>query len=423
VTNKKNLFLNFAILGLIFVAPLSTALTNIFVGLVILLWIIEGNFKEKFQKLKTIDKALLFFILIYILEFISLLWSDNIYSGGYWSGYYNNAIDFLLRHEFFYLIILIIVYTSFKKEWTDNAINIFIYAMLLSEIISYGIILGIWTTERGTQADPSPFLNHSAYSALLAWTIFLLIEKGIYSKKLLEKLIYFLFSFTATLNLLFNTGRTGQIIFFVLLVFYLIEKFHFKLKTLLISFVLIVSIFFGNYFFNSTFKHRMNQAYNDIVLITKGNYASSWGLRYLSIILSERVLKESLLFGYGFSDAKKEVFKDLRKFDKKTVFLYKKQLNGDMHNQYLQFFNEIGLIGLFFLILTFYFYFKINFDPKIKIFAHLFMIDYIFMFFTGCFLRMESTFILFIIFMTIFVLNKNNSLNNNYLNKEVIPNS
>ena len=407
--NKKNLVLNFTILGLIFVAPLSTAFTNIFVGLLILLWIIENNFKEKFNKIKNIDKSLLFFILIYILEFISLLWSNNIYSGGYWSGYYNNAIDFLFRHEFFYLIVIFVIYTSFKKEWSEKAINTFIYVMLISEIVSYGIIFNLWTTHKGTITNPSPFLNHSAYSALLAWTIFLLIEKGLNSTKKLEKTIYFLFSITATLNLLLNTGRTGQLIFIFLLVFYIIEKFSFKLKTLFFSFVLISSFIIGNYFLNPTFKYRVDAAYNDINLIVQRNYASSWGGRYLSILLSKKCLEENPILGYGFADAKKEVFSELKHFDKKSADFYKKSLNCDMHNQYLQFFNEIGLIGILFLIMTFYFYFKINFNKNIRLIAHLFMIDYIIMFATGTFLRMESTFILFIIFTTIFVLNKNDS--------------
>lgn len=415
-SSKINLYLNIAILGLIFVSVISTALTNIFVGLVILLWLLEDSFKEKFSKLKTLDKSLIFFISIYVLDLISLLWSDSIYSGGYWSGYHKNAIDFFLRHEFFYLFVIIVIYTSFRKDLTDKAINTFIYAMLLSEIVSYGIIFGLWTTHRGTPSNPSPFLNHSAYSALLAWAIFLLIEKGIKTKNFIKKIIFFIFSITATLNLLLNTGRTGQLIFIILLIFYLIYKFRLKFKIIFLAIFFVFSLFSINYFFNPTFKKRVNEAYSDIVLIKNGKYNSSWGGRYLSILLSKKCLETNPILGYGFADAKKEVFEELKKYDKNSVTFYKKNLNCDMHNQYLQIFNEIGLVGLILLLLTFYFYFKIDFDDNVKIFAYLFMIDYIFMFFTGAFLRVKATFILFIIFTTIFVLNKKNKNNNYNLN-------
>ena len=403
---NKSFLLNICILMLIFVAPLSVALTNIFVGLVILLWIVEGNFKEKFNKLKNLNKALVFFLLIYVLQFVSLLWSDSIYTGGYWSGYYNNAIDFLLRHEFFYLIVALIVYTSFKKEWTQKAINVFIAVMLISEIVSYGIIFGLWTTKKGHIGDPSPFLNHSAYSALLAWTIFLLLEKFFRVKNIYYKSFYGFFITTATLNLFLNTGRTGQLVFIVLLIFYIIEKFKLSWKSILFSF-LGVSLMIGlNYKFNKTFNNRVNQAINDIKLINQQNYASSWGLRYLSILLSKKCLDTNPFFGYGFGDAKKEVMLEVEKYDEKSAQAYKRKLNPHMHNQYLQFFNEIGLVGIFLLLAFFYFYFKTNFSDEIKIIAHLFMIDYVIIFFTGTFLRRESTFILFLIFTTIFLLNK-----------------
>jgi len=406
ISVNTNFLLNVFILMLIFVAPLSVALTNIFVGLVILLWIVEGNFKEKFNKLKNLDKALVFFLLIYVLQFVSLLWSDSIYTGGYWSGYYNNAIDFLLRHEFFYLIVALIVYISFKKEWTQKAINVFIAVMLISEIVSYGIIFGLWTTKKGHIGDPSPFLNHSAYSALLAWTIFLLLEKFFKAKNIYYKIFYAFFITTATLNLFLNTGRTGQLVFIVLLIFYIVEKFKLSWKSILFSFVGISLIIGLNYRFNKTFNNRINQAINDIKLINQQNYASSWGLRYLSILLSKKCLETNPFFGYGFADAKKEVMLEVEKYDKKSAQAYKRQHNPDMHNQYLQFFNEIGLIGIFLLLAFFYFYFKTNFSDEVKIIAHLFMIDYIVIFFTGTFLRMESTFILFLIFTTIFLLNK-----------------
>ena len=78
VSNLKD----FTFVLLAFAIPLSVALTNILIGFFVFLWIFEGDFKRKFNKLKN-TKWLLSILILTLLYLIGLVYgefhSDYIY--------------------------------------------------------------------------------------------------------------------------------------------------------------------------------------------------------------------------------------------------------------------------------------------------------------------------------------------------------
>ena len=405
-----NNIINYLILLLVFVSLFSTAAIRIVLGFIIILWILENNFKMKFLTLKTFFKnnlSLKLLVTFFIVKFLSIFWSKNIY-GGYWSGYFKNAYDFFFRHDIFYLLIIPIIITSIKKENINKVIDVFLLGMFISEIFSYLLFFDIlphWKFIKGNPDDPSPFLNHSLYSFLLVIFIFTLFEKLQQSQVLKEKVIFFIFSITATINLFINGGRTGQLIFIFTVFFYVFYKYPKKIKYLLNGVLTLIIIFTLAYKFSPIFNQRVNNAFYEVEEILHKNYSTSWGGRYLSILVAKDIFIKHPILGIGIGESRQEVLNDAQKHYNSAFNFYKKHLHSDMHNEYAQILVEEGIIGFIIFIMFLFTAFKqkINdnfYDYFIKLFIFVFSIAL----FTGNFFsKMFTSFVLFYVFYAVSV--------------------
>ena len=382
-----NKYINYFLIGLVFVIPISYHWRDIILGVIILLWIFEGNFKNKYLKLKNnINVALIMFLSVYILRFLSNLWSDSFIDGSFKTSHYFNSFDYVIRHDFFYIAIIPIILTSFNVKYTKKIITSFIFGMLVSEITSYGIIFGFWTTKHGTPYNPTPFMSyHSTYSLLLVIAIFWLLHMAFIEKEKLKKLFYSIFFLTATLNLFYNAGRTGQVIFFILLAFFLI--YHFKLSFKTIVGFLFISIFSFFLLFNISkiFQKRVYQAQNDIEKVLKGDFASSWGGRTMAWFVAKDIFLKYPILGVGVGDIKKDIWKDSEKYGKKNSNFFKHSL-PHLHNQFLQILIETGIIGFSFFILFWIYFLKERYNKDIEYFIYSFILIYLIAFLTEVFL-------------------------------------
>lgn len=400
-----NELINYLILALVFVIPLSYKLRDIIYGLIIVLWVIEGNYKLKFNILKnSLDKILIVYFLLFILRFFSNFWSDALYNGSYRG--HENSILYCLEYDFFCLLIIPIILTSFKKENIKKAFSAFILGMFISEIVSYGIVFGFWTTKYGIPSNPTPFLhNHSFYSMFLAITIFWLFKIVIKEKSKIKKFLYSLFIFTATTNLFLNSGRTGQILFVILLFFSLIYFFHLKLKTILI-FLLVSFITFVLYYkISPNFHNRMNQTINAIKKIEKGKFNTSFGGRVLAyLVVKDIVIKHP--FGVGVGSARKYLAIESKKYGKNNSSFFISNL-PHAHNQFLQFLLETGFLGFILFIVFWIVLFKEIKKSRYDYYFYIFFLSYFFTLMIETWIRNKYVFLLFNIFLAIFILSKN----------------
>jgi len=217
-----NRVINYLMIIFAFVFPISIAGVNILLGIMIFLWIIEGNFKEKFNKLLHCKFFWGILIIIFGLLF-SVFISKSTINGYLISSGIKNEYDFIFRYIIFYSFLFVIFITSISNKFLKNILSAFVLGMLFSEIMSYLIYFDLLPLnklrhmgliyKKAYNFNPSPFMNHIFYSIFLSVTILILIDKIFIEKNKFLKFFIGIFILTATANLFINGGRTGQLAF------------------------------------------------------------------------------------------------------------------------------------------------------------------------------------------------------------------
>ena len=393
---RINSLLNYLILGLIFIIPLSYKLRDIIYEVIIFLWIFEGNFRYKFKVLKeNINIVLIIYFSLFLLRFLSNFWSDSFYEGSFGD---SNSILYSLSYDFFYLLIIPIILTSFKKEYTHKAFSAFILGMFISEIVSYGIIFELITTKHGNIKNPTPFLhNHSFYSLFLVIAIFWLFKIVLEEKNKLKKFLYSIFILTATTNLFLNSGRTGQILFLVLLFFSLIYFFKLKFKTILLFSLISIITLIGYYKISPNFQKRTLETLVALKKVKEKKFNTSLGGRILAYFITKDIILKHP-FGVGVGSAKKYLHLESKKYGKQNSEFFISQL-PHAHNQFLQFLIETGFLGgIMFIAFWIFLFRKIKYREN-SYYFYIFFIAYFFTLIIETWIRNKYAFLLFNIFL------------------------
>ena len=348
---KTYLFLT---LSLAFVMPLSRAAISFFILALGIIWLIEGNFKRKFEQIKS-SKVLVLIGIFYLIVIFSAVLSSNT----------DTALKFVRLYA--YWIVIFVIATSLKKEYISSVITAFLLGMLVSEIIAYGVFFDVWKFGNATKEYLSPFMMHIDYSVFLAFTSMILFNRIIskdYSFK--EKLFLFLFFCSTTGNLFLSVGRTGQVAFIlaIIVMFFLYYKLH--IKTIIYSSLSLLIIFTIAFNSSDMFEKRVNLAKTDIEKIIDGDLYSSWGIRVAYWMVSYEILKDNPLFGVGVGDYKEAIVHTLQKekFDNFPKEMKDFMKEYHVHNQILMVMIQTGLIGIIIIIWLFYYLLKISLYAK-----------------------------------------------------------
>lgn len=376
-----------------FTLPLSRASVSAFSILLPLLWFLEGDYKKKWLKIQK-EKSLIFLLLFIFVNLLSVLWTQNM----------DDAYRPL--RMFMYLGSAFVIATSLDKKYIYTIISAFLYGMLISEIIAYGVYFELWHFKHATPQNPSPFMFHIDYSVFLAFTAILLLNRLLSSRYILkEKILIALFFVTVTGNLFLSIGRTGQVALIVAVVVMSILHFRLSIKTLFLSFVFLVALYSLAYFSSPNFKARVTLAQDDISKVFHSNYDSSWGIRALFWRTTANIVQENP-FGVGIGDFKDATKAELqnKKYDK-LISTYTKEFMSDNHphNQYLLILLESGIIGLiaFFTFLLYFVKLKIE-DIELKELSLLFITIYMVSFLAEPLLLKQFTVALFALFLGLF---------------------
>ncbi len=375
-----------------FIIPLSRALISLITVLLILFWLFEGDFKNKFKKIK--DNRVLIAITLFILwNFITLLWTD-----------YSGNLSRTIRLNF-YLIALFVIATSIKREQIKPIITAFLSGMFISEIIAYGVFFEFWSFKHATPVTPSPFMMHMDYSVFLAFSSMLLLNRlfsSIYSLK--EKLFIAFFFFTVTGNLFLSTGRTGQVA--LIAAIFVLSFIHYRLtiKSFFISTLLLITIFSSAYSLSDSFVMRVDNTKHDVTNIVNNNLNGPWGVRLAYWIITYDAFR-SHPFGNGLGNYSQAIQEQLKQHNYNFLNDGRKKFMSNLHphNQYLLIILDTGFVGflLFLNIIYQMLIFKIK-EKEIKEISILFTT----IFFVSCFaeplLIKQFTLVLFVLFMGLF---------------------
>lgn len=332
----------------VFCIPFSKEFTKIISIIILLLWLFNGQIKNKLHEVYNNKIIMVFFVFI-LYSYISILWSDQILL----SLYYVN--------RYWYYFIIVIIFTTIEKEMISKLTTTFLIAMFVSEIVTYGIYFDFWTTTYNDKMNlpfPTAFMGHGSYSLFAAFTAMITINKIIVinSDSIYKKIFYLVLFLMTFGNLLISGGRTGVLVFVAVFLIMLIIKFYKSIKYLFLSFILIVSLFFIGYKNISIFKSRIDVAIVDINKIVNHNdLSTSFGTRVGFIQLGWEIFKDNPVFGVGLKDNIELRMQYARENENNAMLHFTKwAVDTHFHNEYIEILTSIGLIGFFLFILFLY---------------------------------------------------------------------
>ena len=137
--NAKHLNLDqiyqYLLIALAFMFPLTVAGGNLVIGIIVLIWLLSGNYHAKFNQIIN-NKLAVLSILFFSLHVLGLLWTDDLKWG-----------LTIVKKMSDFLFLLPILLTITKKEYIKYYISAFILAMTLTEVLSYLVwfeIIGLY---------------------------------------------------------------------------------------------------------------------------------------------------------------------------------------------------------------------------------------------------------------------------------------
>ena len=382
----------YSIIIFAFILPISRAAVSLFVVILPLIWIYEGDLKNKFFKIwnNAILRSLALFL---IFIFFSALWSTDLH----------DTFKFMRLHS--YWLVIFVIATSIKKAQIQTIITAFLVGMFLSEVIAYGVFFELWSFKRASVTNPSPFMFWIDYSVFMAVTSILLLSR-LFSKHFdtKEKVFMFFFFLSTTGNLFLGMGRTGQVSLIAGIIVMIFLYLKPNIKSFFIGLLLIGSIYGLGYTLSNTFQNRVNSAISDISAIEHKNYDNSWGIRVVYWMISYDIFKDNPILGVGLGDYQSTIIEYVEKNSYPVSEETKKFIKENhAHNQFLMTIIQTGLIGLILMLNIIYNLLKTPLsDAEIKKFAILFVTIY----FLSCMAEplwlKQFTIVLFSLFVGLF---------------------
>ena len=365
----------FVLLG-VFI-PTSIAITNLIIGLLALCWILERNFKAKFDIIRS-SKWMLAILALIGFYGLGLLWGDQ----------HLNA-DWQFQRLALLLFFPILMTMNLKQETIKRAVFSFLGTAFISAFTAIAINNNIISPLGGYLSfiDPSwrnsAFITYNYHNVILALattlSLYVLIEKK-------SKYTYLLLLFIVVyaISIFTEIGRAGQVIFNLSAVFYIIyynSRNLFRLCSLLL---LLFSFQFGIYHSTNVYKDRFDAVSNIIQNNGDRGKGKPDDIRYVFVKESLKRIIEKPILGYGtgsFGTIFKNEVKSGHYFDKQTT----------PHNQYLYVWFELGILGLVLLLLIFYLQIKELFRKKDGIHRVLLPLSFMFL------MLVDSYFFIFIL--------------------------
>ena len=298
------------------------------------LWLMEGQWESKWRRLRAC-RAVWFWLAFLLFSALSVLWSDDLAHAA------KN-----MKHYWLATIPFVVVLTSLDARTVRRLITLFLGAMFVSEIVSYGLFFGWWHFGKATSADPSPVYHHIHYSVLLALTVILLLDQIVRREtpKVL-RILETLFLLSTTANLFLNGGRTGQLALLVGVLLFFAVRYGVQWRRLAAVASVLGLLYVGAYELSPNFRHRVQQAAADLSAIREGRMVGSMGQRLAMLEVSRAMVQEHPWLGVGVGDDLATVRQKVApggEFARYRFIAHYQHL----HNQYIQVLVQSGPLGL-----------------------------------------------------------------------------
>jgi len=314
-----------------FALPLTTSTGSMAAMLVLLAWILSGNFKHKFIEIRQnpVAIAVLCYIAIHI---VGLLWSEDVAWGAH-----------ILKKQW-KLLLLPIFLTIVRREHVQYYMAAFVAAIFLKATKAYLVWLGIISLPPGSTFTTIG-TSHVIYNPMLALAIYIVLQNILFSKNSMRALCFKgILLVYLSCNMFVTVGRTGQAAFFVLLIVALFQFFfNTSKKKLLVGLALLPILMVSIFQFSPTFRDRIHTAIAE-VQSSESQSVTSMGCRVWFYQNSFRVIQANKLLGTGTGDFPIEYAKV------NAIHSPNMPLADNPHNQYLMITGQFGIIGLLILL-------------------------------------------------------------------------
>ena len=343
------LFLLFA-----FMLPIYQPAVPLVAILIVLNWLAEGKFKQKFRQCLNDKKSrvILLFALLYMVYFISLLYSDNLRQGIF-------ELEVHLSLLVFPLIFATIDSETFAGEKTRHIFLAFCAGCFLA---SMAMIAG--ASERYFKSsDLDEFIythltsgKHPTYISMyfslsVAILADILIRKWQSSSITLKSGLILLISWFTFIVLLLSSkaGVIALIIVFPVLILYSFRRSGHARPGIILGLIAVLFIISAFWLFLPTMA-RFGEAFRTIHQFRHIESANteSTAERILIWGCALEAGAERPLTGYGIGDVREK----LSLIYQKNSMQQASRLNLNAHNQYLQTFLATGLAGIIILLLS-----------------------------------------------------------------------
>lgn len=295
----------------IFMLPLSTALTNVGLVLLLLTSIPRFNWHSKFAWP---------YLLILALPVIGISIA----------GKFDLAQIDQLKDYFKVLVAFVLVGTQMKQEWIDQAIMLFIAAMTITLILgTFQHLTDIRIALRDDLSSAAIFHSHIKTNYLMAMAAYLL------STCFQDPRRWYLIGWMAIYGLMFSISRTGYLIWIALAATYVWQQHRDYFLKFIFLLPIAIALVVG---FSSSTRERLAKVGVEYEKLQQGQLNTSMGERLSFWFGSYRIIKANPVFGVGlgnFSDSYQPLQKEFALPD-----------TDNPHNEFLNISVQTGLIGL-----------------------------------------------------------------------------
>ena len=322
-----------------FSLPISTALDNILLGVVLIAFLLAGQFRERLHALPR-NPAVLALVGLYILIAGATLYGDA--PGA-------TRLKYLSKYSDLLLIILLM--PPFVRERTRRqALIAFGAAMGVTLLLSLLLSIGLLAPMQWLHGDPGNavvFKLQITHNLLMAFAAFLFATAALGEAVMWKKRALYALAFLALVDVLFLVhGRTGQVALLVLMAYFFAR--HFGWRGLLAGVLTGAMAVVAAWYFSAIFREHLvltTAQFGNSKVEATADAADSVGLRMEWYRNTLRMVAQRPILGAGtggFPDAYAAFVGD-PDASKPT----------HPHNQFLMTAAEMGIVGLAALLAVF----------------------------------------------------------------------
>jgi len=371
--NNRSKFTFYALLGVLSTLFLPIKYNSWAINVLVVAWLIEPQFKERVKRIIN-NKHVWVFIGFFLIYIVGLLYSDNIKYG----------VKFITRNLSFIIFPIILTSSNIDKEKKNKALAFFAYfTLIISVVLLVVALFNYFTTGDFSSLFYDNYTQHKElhpvyFGMYFLFSISVIVNRlrKIRNKKKSLKILSLIFYSIVILILI--SSKIIIAIALVLMIGGILSKGKITVKKVGLSLLVLLSMVVVIASFSVTRKRFMDTLNPNLEIIYKGKYAYNENFSGLTLRLVfwkigiEHIIKDGYLIeGVGTGD-----FKDYTN----TVYTkhnlhYGKYLDYNAHNQFVQVFICLGLIGLVYFMYMIYRNFLIairNKDIEFLVFAIIF---------------------------------------------------